>query len=175
MQSVPKLGGAFGKAMRMPTRNSEQGEFIKANFQSIWPVHLAGFTRLLVHLRERFDGDLDLLLVLAVIGDRTRPETWTPELLTYRQMTDGNDDDHRQYPINIQSIAEYSGIPRETVRRKVATLQSKGWINRDASGLLAVSQTAAGDLQDATMDSIAYLAALLTVFDATRDPPAGQS
>ena len=158
----------------MPLGNTDQSEFIKANFQSIWPVHLAGFTRLLVKLRDRFDGDLDLLLVLAVIGERTRPESWTPELLTYRQMTDGNDDDHLQYPINIQSVAQYCGIPRETVRRKVAILQSKGWVTRDADGRLAVSRAAAGDLEDATMDSIAYLAALLTAFDATRDPPAGR-
>lgn len=153
----------------MPTRNTEQGEFIRANFQSIWPIHLAGFTRLLIQLRDRFDGDLELALVLAVIGDRTRPENWTPELLTYRQMTHGGSDEHRQYPINIQSISEYSGIPRETVRRKVAILQSKGWVTRDADGRLAISRTAAAELEDATNSSIAYLEALLTVFDATRD------
>ncbi|SDZ45030.1 hypothetical protein SAMN05444004_1155 [Jannaschia faecimaris] len=153
----------------MPTKNTEPGEFIRANFQSIWPTHLAGFTRLLVKLRDRFDGDLDLLLVLAVIGDRTRPENWTPELLTYRQMTQGGSDEHRQYPINIQSVSEYSGIPRETVRRKVSVLQTKGWVTRDADGRLAVSPAAAEELEDATNDSIAYLEALLTVFDATRD------
>lgn len=153
----------------MPNRNTEQGYFIKANFRSIWPEHLAGFTRLLVQLRNRFDGDLDLLLVLAVIGERTRPESWTPELLTYQQMTSGNADEHLQYPINTQSVSEYSGIPRETVRRKVAILQSKGWVTKDSGGRLAVSQTAAKDLEDATNDSIAYLEALLTVFDATRD------
>lgn len=152
----------------MTKRNTEQGEFIKANFRSIWPVHLSGFTRLLVQLRELFDGDLDLLLVLAVIGDRTRPENWTPELLTYRQMTEGGGDEHLQYPINIQSVSEYSGIPRETVRRKVRVLQAKGWVIREADGRLAISARAAQDLEDATQFSIAYLGALLSVLDATR-------
>ncbi|WP_159089224.1 hypothetical protein [Tateyamaria sp. Alg231-49] len=153
----------------MQTKNSDWGGFINTNFRSIWPVHLAGFTRLLVQLRARFDGDLDLMLVLAVIGDRTRPEEWTPELLTYRQMTHGGGDEHRQYPINIQSVSEYSGIPRETVRRKVAVLQSKGWVTRGTDGCLAISRTAAEDLEDASNDSVAYLEALLKVFDATRD------
>jgi len=153
----------------MPTKNTEQGEFLKANFRSIWPVHLASFTRLLVQLRDRFDGDLDLLLVLAVIGDRTRPESWMPELLTYRQMTHGGSDEHRQYPINIQSVSEYSGIPRETVRRKVTVLQTKGWVTRGADGRLAISRTAAEELEYATNSSIAYLEALRTVFDSTRD------
>lgn len=153
----------------MPKKAEAQQEFIKANFGSIWPVHLAGFTRLLVQLRDRFDGDLDLALVLAVIGDRTRPGNWTPELLTYREMTRGDQDEHRQYPINIQSVSEFSGIPRETVRRKVAVLQDKGWVIRGTDGRLAISRTAAEELEDATTNSITYLETLLEVFDATRD------
>ena len=71
----------------MPIRDTEQAEFIRANFGAIWPVHLAAFSRLLTQLRARFDGDLELMLIMAVIGERTRPENWTPELLTYRQLT----------------------------------------------------------------------------------------
>ncbi|MFP1632877.1 hypothetical protein ACLB6G_14180 [Zhengella sp. ZM62] len=144
--------------------------FVRKHFGIVWPVHLAAFIRLLTQLRARFDGDLDLLLVLAVIGDRTRPENWSPELLTHRQMTHPGDDEHLQQPINIQSIADYSGIPRETVRRKVAVLQEKGWIIRDADGRLSVSRTAASDLEDSTGDSIAYLAAMLAAFDRARAP-----
>lgn len=165
---MPKMGEVVSKAPHVQTKNSDQSKFIKENFRSIWAEHLAGFTRLLIQLRTRFDGDLDLLLVLAVIGDRTRPENWTAESLTYRQMTNGSEDDHLQYPINIQSVSDYSGIPRETVRRKVMILQRKGWVTRGPSGCLAVSRTAAGDLEDATNDSIAYLEALLTVYEAKR-------
>ncbi len=154
----------------MPRRQTDQAGFIKENFGAIWPVHLAAFTRLLTQLRARFDGDLDLLLVMAVIGDRTRPDTWTPELLTYRQLTRGPDEEHLQQSINMQSVADYSGIPRETVRRKIGILQRKGWITRDKDGRLAISRRAASDLEDATSVSIEYLAALLTIFDAERGP-----
>ena len=155
---------------KQPTRRAalddEKPEaFVRKHFGTVWPVHLAAFIRLLTQLRARFDGDLDLLLVLAVIGDRTRPENWSPELLNYQKMTHPGEREHLQQPINIQSVADYSGIARETVRRKVTLLQEKGWIIRDADGRLSVSRTAASDLEDATGDSIAYLAALLKAFE----------
>lgn len=148
----------------MPTHESEELLFVKENFGRIWPQHLEAFTRLLVRLHLAFDGDLELLLVLAVIGDRTRPEHWTPELLTYRQLTRGEGLEHFQIPINIQSVADYSGIARETVRRKVNALQKKGWIARDENGNLSVSDQAAKDLESATGDSAAYLATILRAF-----------
>ncbi len=150
----------------MPSRETTQGAFIKKNFRTVWPVHLAGFTRLLVQLRKRFDGDLDLALVLAVIGSRTQPEHWTPELTELGAMTHASTPEGRQLPINIQSVADYSGIPRETVRRKVAILQDRGWVARAADGRLVVARDAAPDLEDATGETIAYLASLLMAFQA---------
>ena len=154
----------------MPDLDGPQSDFISANFQAIWPVHLSGFTQLLTQLRNRFDGDLDLMLILAVIGDRTRPEHWSPELLTYRQMTRENFDQHLQNPINIQSIADSTGIPRETVRRKVSVLQEKGWVTRDLDGRLFIGRSAAPELEQSTSDTMVYLARLMTAFDAARRP-----
>lgn len=150
----------------MPSRDTPQGTFIRTNFRTIWPVHLAGFTQLLIDLRKRFDGDLDLALVLAVIGSRTQPDSWTPALTELGRMTRGQAPDGRQLPINIQSLADYSGIPRETVRRKMAVLQDRGWVTRAEDGRLAIASHAAQDLEDATGDTIAYLAALCTAFQA---------
>ena len=112
------------------------------------------------------DWVLDRALVLAVIGSRTQPEHWMPALTELGTMTHGNNSEGRQLPINIQSVADYSGIPRETVRRKVAILQDRGWITRAADGRLAVAQHAAHDLEDATGETIAYLASLLRAFQS---------
>lgn len=150
----------------MPGRDSEEILFVKENFGRIWPQHLKAFTRLLVQLHAAFDGDLELLLVLAVIGDRTRPEHWAPEIFTFEQLTRGDGLKHYQTPINIQSVADYSGIPRETVRRKVNILQEKGWVERDGSGNLFVSSRAAKDLENATGDSADYLASILHAFNS---------
>lgn len=163
------MGAERGIGLNMSSRETKATEFIKSNFQTVWPVHLAGFTRLLLHLRHRFDGDLDLALILAVIGSRTHNERWTPELEELARMTSAEAGDIIQHPINIQSVADFSGIPRETVRRKVATLREKGWVAREADGRLTVTRNAASDLEDATGVTIAYLGALLTVFEAVRN------
>ena len=151
----------------MPLRDPKQEAFIREHFHVIWPAHLLGFTRLLVKLRDWFDGDLDLALVLAVIASRTHPEEWVPALQDLDQLT-REDQSGIQRPINIQSVAEYSGIPRETVRRKVATLHAKGWITRGTDGRLTVTRAAAADLQDATGGTIAYLASLLIAFEGAQ-------
>lgn len=66
-------GRGLLKVPQIPTRNTEQGKFIQTNCKSIWPIYLAGFTRLLVRLHTSIGRDLDITLVLAVIGHGTRP------------------------------------------------------------------------------------------------------
>jgi len=157
----------------MPAHDTKQRAFIRDNFHAIWPVHLEGFTHLLVQLRTRFDGDLDLLLVLAVIGSRTRPERWSPSLTDLGKMTRESDRDGIQFPINVQSVADFSGIPRETVRRKVKARQNRGWVTRAADGRLAVTRRAGEELEGATGNTITYLASLLVVFEAVRTVEVG--
>jgi len=159
---------AKGEA-QMHTGHRKGREFIRENFGEIWPVHVSAFTRLLTQFRTRFDGDLDLLLVLAVIGERTRPENWNPELVSFEDLARRSDEERSQYAINVQSIADYSGIPRETVRRKVLVLQKKGWVHRDENGKLSIAPNAAPDLADATGDAIAYLEKIFSVFETARD------
>ena len=162
------MGGAFWKVTHMPPKDAQPSAFIRANFRSIWPVHLASFTRLLLQLRKRFDGDLDLAIVLAVIGSRTMPELWARELVDLGHMTAGENTGGKQLPINIQSVAAFSDIPRETVRRKVTILQDKGWVTRNADGSLAVKRDAALELADETGDTVTYLASLLGAFEAAQ-------
>ena len=71
-----------------------------------------------------------------------------------------------QEPINIQSIADVSGIPKETVRRKVALLVAKGWVARDPTGRLSTTRKAGRDLRIGTEASVAYLAGLRSVLGA---------
>jgi DNA-binding IclR family transcriptional regulator len=66
-------------------------------------------------------------------------------------------------PINLQSISDYSGIPRETVRRKLLVLERLGWIARLDKGYLVATAKAAEDLEPATQATMRYL---LTVVSA---------
>lgn len=150
----------------MPAGRSSHKDFVKANFRTIWPVHLTAFFRLLRHLRAEFDGDLDLLLILAAVSERTPARNWQASVENYRDILHSSDTDRRQSPINLQSVADYTGIPRETVRRKIAVLERKGWVSRDGAGNIGVQPKAATDLERATGHSVDYLSEILAAHDA---------
>lgn len=145
-------------------------EELARNFGRIWPVHVEQFTQLLITLRHEFGGDLDRMLVLAVIGLRTLPPRRI-DGLSYTEFQAGRTLEQPS-PINIQSIAESSGIPRETARRKVRQLEADGWIKQIDGGYLVVSARAREDLTPATEATFRYLVAIgsACVAAAGQDP-----
>jgi DNA-binding MarR family transcriptional regulator len=150
----------------VPVRKTAQVDFVKTHFRTIWPVHLSAFSKLLRHLRDAFDGDLDQLLVLAAIAERTPASRWAPEVEDLKKTLLNLDVDLGPAPINMKSIADYTGIPRETVRRKIKSMERKGWVARRADGNITVEPGAASDLADATGYSIEYIAEILSAREA---------
>ncbi|QEY59059.1 helix-turn-helix domain-containing protein [Pseudomonas sp. C27(2019)] len=134
-------------------------EKITTNFGHIFPAHVEALCELLIVLRQQFFGDLDLMLILAIIGSRALPARLAQNM-TYSQFITDNSKERADQPINIQSIAECSAIPRETVRRKVHKLQELGFIERDSSGILTITSKAMSQLMPATEASLQYLIAL---------------
>lgn len=129
------------------------------HFGQIWPVHNARFCDLLITLRRQFGGDLDRMLVLAVIGARNL--AWGRIAgLSYGQFTALEWQELQAAPINVQSIADYSGIPRETVRRKLQELQRAGWVTKREDGCFIATAQAATDLAPATEATMNYLVAI---------------
>jgi hypothetical protein len=92
----------------------------------------------LLAVRSLFDGDFDKSIILLAIAQRTVAHPG------FRAMTP----DEREvrggvFPtrgVNVLSIAESTGIARETVRRKVDQLVQTGWVARDGNNLLFTSQ-----------------------------------
>ena len=134
-------------------------EKITSHFGHIFPTHVDALCELLIVLRQQFFGDLDLMLILAIIGSRALPARQTSKM-TYAEFISDNTKDRADQPINIQSIAECSGIARETVRRKVHKLEDLGFIARDPSGMLTVTDKAINQLAPATEASLQYLITL---------------
>lgn len=116
----------------------------------------------LIRLYEAFDGDLTQVIVLGEIGHHNatrahdesrrlrarggpRPPVVSAELL----------------PCNAFSISQATGIPRETVRRKIATLVRRGWVMRNPRG--EVSVTAAVGARFMPLFNRETLAELLTL------------
>lgn len=132
-------------------------DYIKANFGVIWPVHVESFTWFLIECRRHFDGDLDRLLVLCVIGDRTFARGKAPPDFTYEARHDETWDPIEPEAINVRSISDFSGIPRETVRRKVQELIDLGWVERNDRGMLTATRKSGDDLAPLTEKSFQYL------------------
>jgi DNA-binding MarR family transcriptional regulator len=137
-------------------------EEIRQKFGRIWPAHVSSLARFLIECRKTFDGDLDMFLVLVVIGDSTFSQRNADPRLDFdrfhapRSLTPPED-------INIRSIADFSGIPRETVRRKVAQLAEKGWVTRKEDGFVVATEKAKQELMPLTQASVKYLARMMAV------------
>ena len=113
--------------------------------------------------RRYFDGDMDRFLVLSVIGDRTLSSRNVPKDINRDDFERLRKDTVPREPINLQSIADYSGIPRETVRGKLQDLMALGWVERDERGNFAATRKAATDLAPLTEISVSYLAKMKAV------------
>lgn len=135
---------------------------VRENFGKIWPAHVSSLTQFLIECRRAFDGDIDMFLVLAIVGDRTYsqraadPDQSFEDFQATTEPTPPED-------INLRSIAEFSGIPRETVRRKIALLESKGWITRKDDGFIVATMKAKEDLEPLTVTSIKYVARMMSL------------
>lgn len=132
---------------------------VTRHFGHIFPIHVEALCELLIILRQQFFGDLDLMLILAIISSRAIPARHASQM-TYAEFISNASKQRADQPINIQSIAECSGIPRETVRRKVHKLEELGFIERNSNGMLTVTDKAIHQLKPATEASLHYLVAL---------------
>ena len=92
------------------------------------------FLDLLQTLRSICGGDLEKNIILLAIAERmiAHPDF---RALTSEQRVEGRTPPFPTRGVNIRSIADSSGIPRETVRRKVADLLRLGWIAQGSDGL----------------------------------------
>jgi hypothetical protein len=102
----------------------------------------------MAHLRDlysAFDGDLHAALVLGEIGHTTTrrfTEAARHDALELRAL-ESADLAPMVRPCNALSVSHACGMPRETVRRKVAALAARGWIAQVEGGWVATA--AAGD------------------------------
>ncbi|CAN7236443.1 helix-turn-helix domain-containing protein [Phenylobacterium sp. LjRoot225] len=70
-------------------------------------------------------GDLDKLLIILVVALRTAEDRRALDI-----DPEGVLKVHPSLSTNVRSIAESTGIPKESVRRKVTALVEEGWIRR---------------------------------------------
>jgi CRP-like cAMP-binding protein len=107
---------------------------VQANYPVIATKLLRPLLKLLSLARETCAGDSDKFLVMLVVGIRT---TEHASFATYSQgeLLSGELPVFPSLGTNIRSIADSVGVPRESVRRKVAELVEAGWLVRRANDI----------------------------------------
>ena len=131
---------------------------LRGNYASVAKDLIAPLVDLLALARSVFGGDLDKLLIVLVVALRTAED---PKVRAVR-LEDVLSGRLKAYPslrTNVRSIAESTGVPRETVRRKVADLVAAGWIARDGDDLSYTPQAsrALSPVRDAMIDGAVRL------------------
>ena len=156
MAKLPILGIVARQADRWEGSATDLEDAAMPNdFARIFPTHVDAFSRLLIALRAEVGGDLDMVLILAVIGERH---------FARRNCSSGPIDETsvstETVPgpsINTYSLAQYTQIPRETVRRKVAALIERGWVVCDARGNLGPTKLVVSDLAKGTDAALRFI------------------
>lgn len=124
-------------------------EAMKAGFSTLQPVWVEGHLAHLCELRRLVGGDLDKPIILAVIGQRAFA-TATGAPFSYSAALRGEGGAGRSRLTNIESISQATGIPRESVRRKVNEMAAEGWLVKGAGGFLMVTPQAVQSLAPVT-------------------------
>lgn len=137
-----------------PQPNDSNG--ILDHFGRIHAESVAALCHYLIDCRRFFNGDLDLFLVLVIIGERSFAQHNAPDI-SFAQWEVAAVNSVRREAINLQSIADYSGIPRETVRRKLDWLIKRGWVARDHRRYFYATDQAKRDLETLTKGNLRYL------------------
>lgn len=96
----------------------------------------------LIRVHQKFEGDLVAALVLATVANRNMQRYYEDVAHTSAegldQLVEAGDHLAHLRHCNAYSVASATGIPRETVRRKVRWLEGKGWLTVGARGELSI-------------------------------------
>jgi predicted transcriptional regulator len=112
---------------------------------------------LLRGIYEAFGGDILLCIVLGEIAARNAQRWLAQEDNDPQVLEDLSRHPEVLRPCNALSIAEATGIPRETVRRKVLTLIERGMVYRAPNGHLFVHPSVPQRFEELTQTMVPAL------------------
>ena len=104
------------------------------------------FLRHLNRLYREFDGDLILPIVLGEIAHHNVVKFYSRDgnCMEVREKAGEYQDRIKHLePTNAYSISQATGIPRETVRRKIEKLIEKKWVSKNSRGEVAITENVA--------------------------------
>jgi DNA-binding MarR family transcriptional regulator len=119
MSTQRPVGTATGP---LETRALEVRDIFAERYREYQYRFVEFFTEHLSDVSRSFGGDLQAMLVLAVVGQ--------VRIATLTLPAPDDPEDEERGAISASRLADVTGIPRETVRRKLALLETRGWIER---------------------------------------------
>lgn len=132
-------------------------------------------TEHLIRVHRLFEGDLTAAIVLATVAQRNLQRYYDE---VGRDAPQGFDalvdaDEHLPHlrPCNALSVSAATGVPRETVRRKVRWLVAKGWLSIGERGQLCVVNGMSKDFQDFDIETTERLLACMQALTRVLDAP----
>jgi DNA-binding MarR family transcriptional regulator len=142
-----------------------QNEFVK-NYVMFQYTYVQFFTEHLADCSRRFDGDLQQMLILSIIG-----QSYLSRYI--------NIEGHPENPpaaMSASRLADVCLIPRETVRRKLKILEDRGWIKQDGEQSWTLvsdgdAVVAGADLMDLDKRAIKRLARMHATFERLMELP----
>jgi hypothetical protein len=99
----------------------------------------------LLALYREFEGDLLIPIILGEIAHHNVNKFYYWEGMCLKPRSDIPPEAERLQHLdstNAYSISESTGIPRETVRRKIEKMVGKGWLTKGARGELSITELA---------------------------------
>jgi hypothetical protein len=90
------------------------------------------FAHMMTVMRATCGGDLERALVMTVITLRASRH---PDFRKLETIAPEDDGPLPSFAINVRSIADSTGIPKETVRRKAKQLIEAGWVIQEGNTL----------------------------------------
>lgn len=104
------------------------------------------FLRYLTDIYQAFEGDLAMAIILGEISHHNTAKHFSPEQAVNEPLRNMQKDPafwSSMDGCNAYSISCASGIPRETVRRKIAEMKRRGWLEDVPKQGLRITQACA--------------------------------
>jgi hypothetical protein len=134
-------------------------EFVRAHRLELSYLTGRFLTEHLIRVHAEFEGDLTAALVLGTIGQhyiqRFYDECARDSAAGLDRLVDGGEHLSRVRACNAMSVSAATGIPRETVRRKVRWLVRKGWVAVGTRGQLTLVPGMSSSFEAFDLETIA--------------------
>lgn len=162
-----------GKVEGPTDRKAQVGAAFRQNYQGYQYRFVEFFVEHLADVSKTFRGDLQQVMVLAIVGQvhlralaAAAAAGHDPSMIPQKKLS-----------ISASRLADVTGIPRETVRRKLALLERRGWIVRSevsgwrlaVDGVDVPARSALSGLDERAIERVARLFADLETI-AVRSP-----